>query len=340
MDNNNNSIWMKTHILDKGYDPMIYNLNIPGSHNSALTYESVNINNSIMSNFRKFDTYAPYIPFIFKSWIVCQNKTIYEQLEMGVRYFDFRISYTLNDFYITHSYQGPKLNNILDEIYNYYNKYGTSEIIIIKFIPDYENRHTIVGKSDQFTNLLHNHKVYDLLSTKNKPFDKLSSYGSKPIIVINHLSTSIGYNINFNNKWFNNNNQNKLFENIKIYMDNIDNINLNDNISVIQSILTPRTSDIINGILIYIYYLFLLIIIITLLFFNNLPVRIISSLIFIGFSTAMIIIKPSLNINTLSSDIKHEFIELDKSNKYNIVIVDFIDEEFCNYIIKQNKYIL
>ncbi|XP_026160483.1 PI-PLC X domain-containing protein 1 isoform X2 [Mastacembelus armatus] len=100
--------WMSA-LPEELWDIPLTNLAIPGSHD-AMSY-CLDINSPLVrseSNFlRLLDGlfYCFTRPIIFK-WATTQDKSIEEQLSMGIRYFDLRIAHkpndSSNDLYFTH----------------------------------------------------------------------------------------------------------------------------------------------------------------------------------------------------------------------------------------------
>ena len=75
--------WMQDlNVMNKSF----YELQIPGTHNSATNY--INAWNPLQSEFSKYSPAYFIFPFIFTAWTKCQNLTIFEQLTFGVRYLD------------------------------------------------------------------------------------------------------------------------------------------------------------------------------------------------------------------------------------------------------------
>ena len=117
--------WMKdSNIQDKFF----YNLKIPGTHNSG-SY-NIDTKNPLQSEFNNFIPANYLFPCIFKGWTKCQSVNIFEQLESGVRYLDIRISLYNEEIYVSHSFCGLPLTNILDDVVRFYEKYGNSEICV------------------------------------------------------------------------------------------------------------------------------------------------------------------------------------------------------------------
>lgn len=337
-----NKTWMK-ELVKAGKDKHIYDLYIPGTHNSAIMHSTINARNVLVAkDFQKFKAATYIIPDFFKFWTACQNKTILEQLEMGVRYLDFRISYTNNDFYITHTFQGPLLTDVLDQIATFYENNGTTEVIIVRCTSDHENKTTLKGKLMDLEKRLKEHRVSKYFSETQPAFKKISEYGDKPLLLLlqDELSViNLGYKDWYPAKWYNTNDENVLTERVKKTLKNLP----STTISVIQNILTPQVEDIIKSLVMYIYFLVLLIVILIeglmlgLMHSSYAKWVILSGLlVFIIIFTAVIIyLRPSFNIHWMSSSTKTAFLEIEE--QYNIVIVDYITEDFCDSIIKKNN---
>ena len=100
----------------------IHELVIPGSHDSfAYDFKILGPNESGM----------PRIANLFiKLWAKCQSKTIYEQLLMGIRYFDIRITKYNGEYYTIHSLIAIPVNQILHDILLFIDTFPTEKIIL------------------------------------------------------------------------------------------------------------------------------------------------------------------------------------------------------------------
>lgn len=100
----------------------IHELVIPGSHDSfAYDFKILGPNESGM----------PRIANLFiKLWAKCQSKTIYEQLLMGIRYFDMRITKYNGEYYTIHSLIAIPVNQILHDILLFIDTFPTEKIIL------------------------------------------------------------------------------------------------------------------------------------------------------------------------------------------------------------------
>lgn len=100
----------------------IHELVIPGSHDSfAYDFKILGPNESGM----------PRIANLFiKLWAKCQSKTIYEQLLMGIRYFDIRITKYNGEYYTIHSLIAVPVNQVLHDILLFIDTFPTEKIIL------------------------------------------------------------------------------------------------------------------------------------------------------------------------------------------------------------------
>ena len=132
----NLSTWM-TDNYDKIKDKELRNLVIPGTHDSGTAL--ISEKNAVVSSDKGIPaTLAKIASQKLVGWSKTQDLTIRKQLEIGVRFFDFRISfekegknnsYTL---YLSHGLRGEKLDDVLADIRDFA-KNNPREIIIIKF---------------------------------------------------------------------------------------------------------------------------------------------------------------------------------------------------------------
>ncbi|CAH0553025.1 unnamed protein product [Brassicogethes aeneus] len=116
-------------------DLILSDMMIPGTHDSgAFTTRSINL--------------------LFKRFILTQNSDIWNQLVTGIRYFDFRVGFRNNEFYLYHaSARCTKLAPELDSIKRFLMK-ASSEVVILDF-------HRFVYPNN-FTSEMHK-KLQDLL---------------------------------------------------------------------------------------------------------------------------------------------------------------------------------
>lgn len=100
----------------------IHELVIPGSHDSfAYDFKILGPNESGM----------PRIANLFiKLWAKCQSKTIYEQLLMGIRYFDIRITKYNGEYYTIHSLIAIPVSQIIHDILLFIDTFPTEKIIL------------------------------------------------------------------------------------------------------------------------------------------------------------------------------------------------------------------
>ena len=107
-------------------------------------------------------------------WTQTQSLTVYEQLMHGVRYLDLRVSKCPSDggYYIVHSFCGPSLEQVLDQIHHFATQYE-KEVILVEVVPcsfvDHMELHTLFGQ-----------KLGDLL-LKREPHSPPSSPVSLPL---------------------------------------------------------------------------------------------------------------------------------------------------------------
>lgn len=242
-------------------------------------------------------------PIIYK-WSVCQTKSITEQLQFGVRYFDLRVrkyderrmtereqnnDEEFNNFYVVHGLTGNKIIDIFREFKNFINQ-NQNEIIIIDINHDHYNSDNqtynfTIEDQTTFKRLINESFKNDLLS-----LDEVSNSTIGEIHKLNkHFYVS--YREELNSFWPN---ENK-FENMKNKL--INHISQHDlimtRLHVDQCILTPRTKNVL---------------------FN--------------YSLRSYVQKNTNKFKTFIDNYKRRF---------NILLLDFINEEDYGYIINMIK---
>jgi len=109
---------------------------------------------------------------IFYPWISNQNLDIIGQLEIGVRWFDFRLSYFDNNIYLSHTFlMTHSFDYIMDEISNYITKNPLQPFIIINIRTDYNDREN-KDKIEEFLVTIidkHRHLMYTNYNEYNGP---------------------------------------------------------------------------------------------------------------------------------------------------------------------------
>lgn len=115
----------------------ITDIAIPGSHDSG-TY-SLNKKlpvgpdeDDIIQKLGNNPFLGKLVKFIMFRWSTTQHSSIEDQLNQGVRYFDFRIGKVQNHYRILHGLYGEDIFNILDDIQRFVGNH-TKEIIILHF---------------------------------------------------------------------------------------------------------------------------------------------------------------------------------------------------------------
>lgn len=127
-----------------GLSPHLHNiplckLAIPGSHESgsyALKKDwgvSPDADTGV-KNLSSIPIIGAMAKDIIHRWGKCQNMTVLEQLNSGVRYFDFRVAYheESEDFYLTHGLYGPKISDILQEVLVFLTEHP-KEVVLLDF---------------------------------------------------------------------------------------------------------------------------------------------------------------------------------------------------------------
>ncbi|UJR11116.1 hypothetical protein I4U23_015298 [Adineta vaga] len=152
----NYSRWMST---PKIQSKTLSQLKIPGTHNSGsygltrklsqITYGNIKFLWNLSADFAPANGQLPFskdkiyvgrtlLDYIIDTTLrisISQNRTIRQQLDDGIRFFDFRVYYDVDgSFYIQHALRGPELNDILRQIRNFLDAHSTSGELIFLLI--------------------------------------------------------------------------------------------------------------------------------------------------------------------------------------------------------------
>ena len=128
--------WMK-ELPSHLHEVPMTQLSIPGSHDSGSFY--LDSSSSIAPGEAKvINNLARRFPRVTKrivrNWSITQNLNIYEQLQRGIRYFDFRVAYleSTKQFYVVHGLYGSLYSEVFEEINKFLTEYP-KEILILDF---------------------------------------------------------------------------------------------------------------------------------------------------------------------------------------------------------------
>lgn len=126
------SSWMG-QLFEQLKDKSLNQIAIPGSHNAG-TYalSSRYSTDTSGSKYSKIDKLGVLRKFI-KGWSVCQNSSIADQLNLGIRYFDIRLCVPRSGpVCVCHCLEGPPLREILDQVERFLMK-NPLELVILEF---------------------------------------------------------------------------------------------------------------------------------------------------------------------------------------------------------------
>lgn len=115
--------WM-TELYKEHGNFKLKNITLPGSHDSC-SYKLL-----------KPWSCVPGVP----SWTLTQRYSIFEQLQMGVRQFDIRVTIKDGTLYVSHTFMCGLLSETLRDLQNFAELYD--EIILVSIKEDWEHRAT------------------------------------------------------------------------------------------------------------------------------------------------------------------------------------------------------
>lgn len=258
----------------------ILDLVIPGSHDS-FAYNMM-ITGPNTNNMPKL--FNLFINF----WSKTQNKTIHEQLMMGIRYFDLRITKYNGNFYTIHSLISISLEDVLIPIIEFVKRYPTEKIIL-------DFNHLYLEDRNEFKEYIMQRldglMIVNSYDNRTKMLNQLD--GSIFVFMSGVSNDYIALTDEISSYWHDTNKIIQLVQDIK-------NEPISNDLSVCQGILTPIQSDVILGIILFLFF----------------PVSL-------------------QEMTDNNKNLIYTAIGESISNK-NIVIVDYVDEDFVDICLTEN----
>lgn len=242
----------------KVLDVPFHRLRVPGTHNSH-TYE-LHGTDPLASPFSTMAVpFYLVVPWVIRLWSRCQGLRIREQLEAGVRYLDVRVAVT-DDGEVTtaHTFRAAPLADVLDDVADFYDAHGTTEVVVMSVKRDSENERTVdtAEARAKVRAAFAEHRVARFLSHGvAAPLSApLKRHGNRPLVLVFHdaiyASGGVGYPAPYYYaRWFDTNDPEQLRDDVA---DAIRGALDRQTIAVIQNILTPRPRDIALAVLLYV----------------------------------------------------------------------------------------
>ena len=230
-------------------------LSIPGSHDSGCFYLDKNSSiapdegSTVKTLAKLFGGCAKNI--IYK-WSITQDLHIYEQLKMGIRYFDLRVAYNeaTKKFYVVHGLYGLTYSALFEEFKKFLQQHP-KEVLILDFNHLYDfkaeqNKEFMKLIEESFTGMLFGPGT----KGANCSLTEIWSYG-KSVIALYEDNESAKENPNFwprssiFSPWFDTDDVDTLIGDLNKRFGTIK----QDCLNVFQAILTPQTSTIVKHII-------------------------------------------------------------------------------------------
>lgn len=257
----------------------IHELVIPGSHDSfAYDFKILGPNESGM----------PRIANLFiKLWAKCQSKTIYEQLLMGIRYFDIRITKYNGEYYTIHSLIAVPVNQVLHDILLFIDTFPTEKIIL-------DFNHLYIDDVKEFEEYLKFQIGDKAVSNNNDNIVAAIGTLDKPLFVFVDDDNTSFFNSDILKSFWHDTND------VNLLTTSMSEESKEGLLRITQAILTPTQSDVLLGI--FLFFIF----------------------------------PSSLKALTYKNKQRiYDYLELDIQNK-NIIITDFVDENYVDLCIREN----
>lgn len=212
----------------------ITQLIIPGSHDSFAYHFNLWGPNEL--------NYPTCTNIIIKNWAYTQNYTINQQLLMGIRYLDMRITKEEDEFYTTHNLLSIPLINVLNSVLNFIHEFPTEKIIIDfnhLYLDDKEELKNYI--KEKLNGHIINNDIRNLTLPLNQIEEELFIFFNDDVDDDLFFSDDL-----INSMWHNTNNINVLINEIN------NEILLNNKLNITQCILTPLQEDILKGLFLFI----------------------------------------------------------------------------------------
>ncbi|EYB89531.1 hypothetical protein Y032_0230g2940 [Ancylostoma ceylanicum] len=235
----------------------ICSLKIPGSHDSGAT-QSLNqklpVANDESASIRRLGK-APCVRRGIKRWAVTQSYSIREQLDLGVRYLDLRVSYppakvreSSSDFRLIHALYGPKLQDVLQEVVDFLQT-NTKEVILLDMNHLYDfDVDTYALLKSQIIKVLGNARICPVNLPNKTSLDYMWTNGYRVIIFspVNEEASLFWPSTLIPSPWPNTNKVNSLLQILESELDT--RCKSCDPVAffVSQGVLTPKASDVVR----------------------------------------------------------------------------------------------
>lgn len=208
----------------------IHELVIPGSHDSfAYDFKILGPNESGM----------PRIANLFiKLWAKCQSKTIYEQLLMGIRYFDIRITKYNGEYYTIHSLIAIPVSQIIHDILLFINTFPTEKIIL-------DFNHLYIDDVKEFEEYLKFQIGDKAVSNNNDNIVAAIGTLDKPLFVFVDDDNTSFFNSDILNSFWHDTND------VNLLTTSMSEESKEGLLRITQAILTPTQTDVLLGIFLF-----------------------------------------------------------------------------------------
>ena len=190
--NYNYSFWMGERYTTLENKPL-HKISMPGTHNSAaskMIFEKYQFTHKFFKLLQRFSGIF-VIQDMIRLLSINQSMSIHEQLMLGIRYFDLRLTYNpvTEKFFFSHSF----LNQTFEEVMNDFTRYfkdprSKKEVIVIEIVLDYANRNN------------HNKEKFKQLMNKMTDFNSLVFFGNSPFSTYGDIVKSGKNIVIFSNK--------------------------------------------------------------------------------------------------------------------------------------------
>lgn len=360
-----NARWMKAH-PHKSFCELV----IPGTHNSYS--DTIDWSSNLKTKYTSrlhFLYRLPCLPCLISPWVKCQDLSIYDQLKIGVRYFDLRLSIGDDGTVVaSHTFTCRTLASVLDDFARFFDEFGETEVVYIRAKYDYKNSMSFKNNAHMFALLLLSHPIMPrIVPSEVKepwalPLRELTSRGHCVIFTsVNYLHaySKIGHPLSPSHRfvWHNSANRNIINHNVRSYVNVPHEHDFNNQVHEINTVYTPRTRHVVAAIVyvaIFRYLLFVAACLLLCFSFDGSKNQTIQTACAVSFAMWFLLVilhRTSdsikkclpLGVRDLSVSSRRDAIEiirespLKQPSTINVFSVDYVHEDFCTDMITLNR---
>lgn len=122
----------------------VVDITLPGTHDSGAYAldASVPVVDEAIEGMRSYYPWLPWVRSISRRWTLTQDRSLRDQLRMGIRALDLRVSYLRGALYISHGFATIPLETALREVSEFAASHPR-ELLVVEVVADVQNEATM-----------------------------------------------------------------------------------------------------------------------------------------------------------------------------------------------------